>query len=128
MNDAGKIVGRLVIFILLVTSPMWYHMATGKETGEPELVIPTAAGDVCVEDAEYMRAFHMDLLNQWRDKVVREGDRIHVAPDGKEYDRSLSRTCMSCHTNKAEFCDRCHDYAAVTPYCWECHVEPREVQ
>jgi hypothetical protein len=35
---------------------------------------------------------------------------------------------MGCHVNKSEFCDRCHDYTAVTPYCWECHVEPREVQ
>ncbi len=128
MNDAGKIIGGLVIFLLLVTSPMWYHLAAGNEAGEPELVIPAAAGEVCVADAEYMRAFHMDLLNEWRDEVVRKGDRIHVAPDGKEYDRSLSRTCMGCHTNKAEFCDRCHDYAAVTPYCWGCHVEPKEVQ
>jgi len=70
----------------------------------------------------------MDLLNQWRDDVVRRADRIHVGRDGKEYDKSLSRTCMSCHSNKTEFCDRCHNYAAVAPYCWECHVEPREVQ
>ena len=128
MNDAGKITGGLVIFILLVTMPMWYHMATGKETGAPELVVPPAAGDVCVENTEYMRAFHMDLLNQWRDQVVRRGDRIHVAPDGTEYERSLSRTCMNCHANKAEFCDRCHNYTAVSPYCWQCHVEPREAQ
>ena len=27
---------------------------------------------------------------------------------------SLSNTCLDCHSNKAEFCDRCHNYASVT--------------
>ena len=29
--------------------------------------------------------------------------------------------CLDCHSNTAEFCDRCHDYASVRPYCWHCH-------
>jgi hypothetical protein len=128
MNDAGKILGGLIIFLLLVTAPMWYQLATGKGETGPDPVIAPGAGTTCVAGTEYMRAKHMDLLNEWRDDVVRRADRIHVAPDGKEYDKSLSRTCMSCHSNKAEFCDRCHDYTAVDPYCWDCHVEPREVQ
>ena len=38
---------------------------------------------------------------------------------------SLTRTCMlQCHTNKAEFCNKCHEYANVEPYCWECHISP----
>jgi len=41
-----------------------------------------------------------------------------------EFDMSLSNTCLSCHTNKAEFCDKCHGYASVDPYCWDCHVDP----
>ena len=36
-----------------------------------------------------------------------------------------NNTCMSCHTDKAKFCDRCHDTVGVAPYCWDCHVEPR---
>ena len=46
--------------------------------------------------------------------------------DGKTVTMSLSGTCMSCHPNKKEFCDACHDYLAVSPYCWDCHVEPKE--
>ena len=42
------------------------------------------------------------------------------------YDISLAGTCMKCHSNKAEFCDRCHDYAGVSPDCWSCHVAPQE--
>jgi hypothetical protein len=33
---------------------------------------------------------------------------------------------MACHTSKKEFCDRCHDYTSVTPYCWDCHLAPVE--
>jgi hypothetical protein len=75
-----------------------------------------------------MRSSHMDLLNAWRDDVVRRADRVWVGPHGKEYDKSLSLTCMGCHSNKAEFCDRCHNYASVNPYCWECHVAPGEAK
>jgi len=128
MNDTGKILGGLIIFLLLVTSPMWYNLATGKGKTGPDPVIAPGAGSTCVAETEYMRAYHMDLLNEWRDDVVRKGDRVWHAPDGKEYDKSLSRTCMNCHSNKTEFCDRCHDYTSVSPYCWDCHVEPGEVK
>lgn len=127
MHDAGKIFIGLVIFLAVVTSPMWYHMVAGAKPTPPDLVLP-ADYDKCVESTEYMRVQHMDLLNEWRDDVVRRGDRTHVAPDGTEYDKSLSRTCMTCHDNKEQFCDRCHTYAAVTPYCWTCHVDPKEVK
>ena len=64
--------------------------------------------------------------NQWRDDVVRKGEREYVSSsNGKIFDMSLSRTCMDCHSNKAEFCDACHTYMAVSPYCWDCHVEPK---
>jgi len=33
---------------------------------------------------------------------------------------------MDCHNNKTKFCDQCHNYAGVSPYCWECHIEPKE--
>jgi hypothetical protein len=32
---------------------------------------------------------------------------------------------MKCHDNKEEFCDKCHLYAGVTPYCWDCHIDPK---
>ena len=128
MNDTGKIVGGLIVFLLLVTAPMWLNMATGKGKTGPDPVIAPGAGTSCVAETEYMTAKHMDLLNQWRDDVVRRGDRTWVDPHGKEYDKSLSRTCMDCHSNTEEFCDRCHNYAAVSPYCWDCHVEPGEVE
>jgi len=82
----------------------------------------------CVASTEYMRASHMDLLNEWRDEVVREGNRIYTSPNGKEFEMSLTKTCTNCHYNKKEFCDQCHDYLGVTPYCWDCHVEPPKTE
>jgi len=127
MYDAGKIIAGLLIFLVLVTSPMWYKAATGTKGEAPELKYVTEE-KACVADTEYMRALHMDLLNEWRDDVVRKDDREYHGLEGKVYEKSLSRTCMSCHSNKEEFCDRCHNYAGVSVYCWDCHVEPAEVK
>ena len=69
-----------------------------------------------------MRNSHMQLLVDWREQVVRDNQRQFTSYTGKVYEKSLTRTCLQCHTNKAEFCDRCHRYAAVSgPYCWDCH-------
>lgn len=131
MNDWWKILTGLVIFLILITFPIWYNMANGKAAYRPDPQILTEdvpGKDQCVMPADYMRAKHMDLLDEWRDKVVREDDRIHVAPSGKRFERSLSNTCLDCHENKDTFCDRCHNYMDVSPYCWECHIVPKEVK
>jgi len=127
MYDAGRVIAGLLIFLAIVTSPLWYRLVSGAEGGPPQLPLVTT-DTTCVAPTPYMRALHMELLNSWRDDVVRRGDRVHIGIDGTTYEKSLSRTCTHCHSNKAEFCDRCHDYAAVNPYCWDCHVEPREAQ
>ena len=66
-----------------------------------------------------------ELLVEWRDRVVRDGVRTYRDDSGREVVMSLSGTCIgACHTDKAKFCDRCHDYAAVAPACWDCHIVP----
>jgi hypothetical protein len=127
MYDAGKIIPGLVIFGVLLTSPIWYSAATGKINYVPEPQVAPGESQ-CVESADYMRDNHMHLLDEWRQMVVRDGEHTYVASDGQEYDISLTDTCMKCHPNKAEFCDQCHDYAGVTPNCWECHVAPEGSQ
>ncbi|TKJ40793.1 hypothetical protein CEE37_07460 [candidate division LCP-89 bacterium B3_LCP] len=130
MFDSKYIIIGLIIFVLIVTIPISYNLfALNKcEVGVPELEILPKAGDKCVKSREYMRPFHMDLLNQWRDDVVRRGDRFTTGPDGKLIEKSLSNTCMDCHSNKENFCDRCHNYASVSPYCWDCHIAPTEIR
>lgn len=125
MYDGGKIVAGLVLFLAAVTSPIWYNVVTGKAGYAPELKIVSQERE-CVESKEWMAAMHMTLLDDWRDSVVREENRVYVASNGKTYNMSLQNTCMQCHANKSEFCDRCHNYASVNPYCWDCHIEPKE--
>ncbi len=126
MYDAGKIIVGLVVFVILATSPLWLNQILGGSPEAPEVQLPTNGSTECVESTEYMKSNHMDLLNQWRDEVVRTGNRDYVSSsNGKTFDMSLSRTCLDCHSNKAEFCDACHTYLAVSPYCWDCHVEPK---
>lgn len=125
MNDKPRIVAGLVIVLVVLTLPFWYALATTEPTARPDLELPEGHAR-CVRDTAYMRANHMDLLNQWRDAVVRQGDEEPVDVDGTKYPKSLSRGCMACHTSRANFCSRCHQYANVRPTCWDCHVEPPE--
>lgn len=129
MNDKGKIIVGVVIFLIILAFPFWYSL--GRKAPAPELVLtPQAkAAEVCVRDTEWMTANHMQLLDEWRDTVVRKTQRVYVNEHGKEFMMSLSNTCLECHSNKAEFCDRCHNYVSVDPYCWECHIEnPKEAE
>jgi len=132
MYNGGKIIAGLIVFIGLFTFPVFYNMGKTSKMPEPKLDTPAImelpeAERKCVESKEYMRANHMQLLNDWRDQVVREGDLEYVSTTGKKYIMSLQNTCMHCHSNKKEFCDKCHTYANVAdPYCWTCHISPKE--
>jgi [DsrC]-trisulfide reductase subunit J len=127
MNDKKLIVTGLVIFFIIVLFPFWYNR--GKAVPPPELKLTekAKAAKECVRSTDYMRSDHMKLLDLWRESVVREDDRIYTNPKGKQFVMSLSNTCLDCHSNKAEFCDKCHTYASVRPYCWDCHIDkPKE--
>lgn len=125
MQYGGKIIAGLIVFVVLLTAPFWYNVV-GASYKEPKLQMPAAPNDkACVEDVEFMRTSHMKLLDQWRDWAIRDGKRIYVNSHGKEYVISLQNTCMKCHDNKEQFCDKCHDAASVNPYCWDCHIAPK---
>ena len=130
MQNKTNIIIGIVAFLLLVTVPFWSAIFTsGEAMNGPELsydtpVINAMVVPHCVEDVDYMRANHMNILNDWKVEVVREGNRVYVASDGTEYLASLQNTCFECHSNYEDFCLECHNYSGVTPTCWECHVEP----
>jgi hypothetical protein len=130
MYDSGKIIIGLIIFVGLFTSPIWYDLSHGKEAlAEPNLILPSKENQKeCIQSTNYMRSYHMEMLNDWRNEVVREGKRQFVSSTGKTYNMSLTNTCLNCHSNKAQFCDQCHNYVGVSPYCWECHLEPHNAE
>ena len=87
--------------------------------------IPPAKGDQCVADTALMRTDHMDLLNHQRDETVLKGIR----------DQPFSLVaCVNCHAQttadgapiridaEGQFCQSCHQYAAVKIDCFSCHA------
>lgn len=129
MRDGWKIIIGLIIFAGLIAFPILYGSGKVAPVPDPKIDTPEIQKMVekkCVEPKGYMKTEHMKVLNDWRDSVVREGNTIYLATDGKQYTMSLSNTCMKCHSNKKKFCDECHNYTAVKPYCWDCHIEPKE--
>ena len=131
MNKNMIIMG-LVIFVLAVLSPFWFNMITTTEAApKPELLGKAKEEKKCVLEKYDMRANHPSLLDEWRDSVVRDSNRQYTAANGHAYGMSLStgeNSCLGCHEDKAKFCDSCHTYASVNPYCWECHTNPKEIK
>jgi len=139
MKDKLLIVVGLLVGLVLLTFPLWYAQASGSAAPPPEPKVPEGK---CVEDREYMRAHHMELLDQWRDAVVRDGKKGYISQAyGTTYEMSLTGTCLECHADAGEvepvsagaghptargpaFCLECHDYANVEVICWDCHLEP----
>ena len=138
--NGGKIFFGLIIFIGLVTSPFLFNIGKSNIVRDPKAAeIMQLMGLQCVEKKTFMRANHMQLLDEWRDSVVRKGNSLYKASDGKNYVMSLQNTCMNCHSDKNETCnachnniaikhtcDGCHNSIAVKPYCWDCHIAPKE--
>ena len=117
----------------LLSTTFFYNMAMGKAVKVPEPKIDTPAIQklpekerVCIEPKAYMRENHTKLLDEWRDQVVRDGNRDYKGYT-KKYTASLQNTCMKCHSNYDNFCNECHKYMGIKPYCWDCHVDkPKE--
>lgn len=147
MYKGGRIIASLIIFVAVLALPFFYNL--GKVNAGPVLNVPS--NSQCVEPVAYMRANHMQLLNQWRDAYVRDGQTVYVNSQGKSFDINID-TCLKCHysTNTAtsatgvnnpattsstgvsnpavnssnQFCVSCHNYASVKPTCWSCHNQP----
>ncbi len=143
MYNAKYIWPGIIVFLALFTAPFWLNFGSSKYE-YPDVALPKAKaadvkawgalpeaerlekpGTACVEPKEFMRAEHMQLLNSWRDEALREEKREYISSSGVKWEISLQNTCMKCHTNKAEFCDKCHNANSVDPYCWDCHVAPK---
>ncbi len=129
MNDKKWIITGLVVFTVIILFPLWYNFGKAAPAPEPVLSAKAKAAGYCVLPKAEMKAGHMQILDVWRSSVVRTGKRIYKSTTGKEFNMSLStgeNSCVGCHTSKVEFCDKCHNYASVRPYCWDCHNAPKE--
>jgi len=107
---------HLLLLLLVMSAPAL--------AGAPKPDIPKAEGKQCVEDTEFMRRNHMNLLMHQRDETVHLGIRTK---------KHSLKNCFTCHVVKdasgqpvtvkdpRHFCRECHDYAAVQVDCFQCH-------
>ena len=117
----GNALIQTLILALFVAS-----FAAGSARAESNLVPhpPKGRGEHCVADTDTMRRYHMTMMKHQRDDTVHEGVRGGKFSIGQ---------CVGCHAVKGEdgqpvsyespkhFCRSCHDYAAVSIDCFECH-------
>jgi hypothetical protein len=126
MYDRWKVVTGIVIGLLLFLFPVFYNVGRAAKEPEPVLTEKAKQAKECVAPTPFMKSEHMKLLDEWRQTVVRDNEWYYKSANGKTYYKSLRDTCMDCHSNKSKFCDQCHNYMAVAPYCWDCHIAPKE--
>lgn len=123
--DINNIFGRntgavsAIILILLIVLPVVYSavshvFAGGAPDEEPFLQMPDPMYKNCVEETEYMRYHHWELLRGLREEVVRYGKRGDVG----------LHMCKDCHTSREQFCNKCHDATSLKPDCFGCHYYP----
>ena len=125
MYNAKAVIIGIVIFVAIFSSPFWTGWI-GQDYTKTGVVLPAGEKE-CIEDTEFMRAQHMRLLDEWRDQALREENRVYEsALNGKKWVISLQNTCLKCHSNYTEFCEKCHVANSVYPYCWTCHIIPTE--
>lgn len=121
------------------TTRLWYRLAylliiagvlsMTANAAAPYPDVPKGKGDKCVEDTEFMRANHMELLLHQRDETMHRGIRTK---------KHSLKNCIECHVvtdelnqpvsaaNPKHFCRVCHDYASVSIDCFQCHAsKPR---
>lgn len=79
-------------------------------------------GDKCVEDTQFMRRNHMELLKHQRDDTMRKGIRTTQHSLKKCVECHASEKSGSVAASKEDFCAACHSYASVKLDCWDCHA------
>lgn len=90
----------------------------------PKAIAKVSEAQACVEPIDVIRRQHMEFIKHQRDETVHKGIRTTK--------HSLLE-CVNCHVTYDEnqqpvsykderhFCSSCHQYAAVSIDCFQCH-------
>jgi hypothetical protein len=132
--NKGPVFLGIAVFLALALFPFYNNVGKTNKKPDPKTDTPEIieyeklnGKKECVESKAFMRAEHMVVLNDWRDGVVRDAYRGYISTaNGKRFNMSIQNGCMKCHSSKKKFCDECHNYMAVVPFCWDCHIQPKE--
>ena len=127
----GYLVKLSIFSLLMVSFTMTIDSSRVLTAAELLPEIAKAKGEQCVEEKIFMRRNHMDLLRHDRIETVHNGNR--------DLKYSLKK-CISCHavdgpdgtaltvSSPKHFCRSCHDYAAVSVDCFQCHASRPELK
>jgi predicted CXXCH cytochrome family protein len=122
--------GRRNVFLVVAVVLLSLAGLTVAASGVSRPEIPKGQGASCVEDTDFMRRNHMDLLKHQRDETMLLGIRT---------EQHSLRECVACHAvndahgtpvtvaSEEHFCRSCHDYAAVKIDCFQCHASRPEI-
>ena len=122
-----------VLALLFITGALLLTLVSASVLADaPKPDIPKGKGDQCVEETEFMRKNHMELLLHQRDETMYKGIRTK---------KHSLKECIECHAvyddngqavthlNEKHFCVQCHEYTSVSIDCFDCHASrPRAKQ
>lgn len=119
----------LIALLFVATAILLAMVSASVFAGAPRPDIPKGKGDQCVEDTEFMRKNHMEILLHQRDETMHRGIRTK---------KHALKECIECHAvydsnkqavshlNPKHFCVQCHEYTSVSIDCFDCHAsKPR---
>ena len=110
------------IVAVLCLSIAYAASSTAPKVGPVIVIDKNRAGERCVEDTDFMRKNHMQVLLHQRDDTMYNGVRT---------EKHSLKNCINCHASSKDnrvigsnehFCQGCHTYSAVSLDCWECHT------
>ena len=85
LYDGGKIIVGLAVFLAFALFPFYNNIGKVNAKPEPKTDTPVIqewekqyGKKECVESKEFMRTEHMQLLNNWRDSVVRSFSPVMI--------------------------------------------------
>jgi hypothetical protein len=122
MNGMARLANWLRLAALMGAVAMMAAVSIPAAAGVDLPKLEKGKGEKCVEDTQFMRRNHMELLKHHRDETVRKGIRTT---------RYSLKKCVECHASektgsvaasKEDFCAACHSYASVKLDCWDCHA------
>ena len=116
----------LRITLTLAGLALLYPSVGSAETPMPVIHEPEGEGVECVEPEEVMRRDHMNFILHQRDETMHQGIRTskysfaecidcHVQPD--------ENGNIASYKSEEHFCNSCHEYAAVSIDCFDCHAD-----
>jgi [DsrC]-trisulfide reductase subunit J len=128
----GALIVGLGMLAVLAAAPLPAEAGRVPLPSHPEALKKFSATQDCVEPTDVMRRNHMKLILHQRDETMHLGIRTK---------RHSLAECVACHVSRdkagkylpvngpGEFCESCHEYAAVEIDCFQCHATvPRQAK